>query len=183
MDGNYRPKGKDQEMYFSGLLDHIPFFGSWKGCRKWCRLAPHHLTAEVTEAQRQEVACLGSQGPLFTSYSSQRFLLASVSFTNYPHSLPWIWRSVLITNGYGALLTRNCPLPGRRALVCWSRPSLYLLVPQPEPQAHPLHQGAVGGGPGRLRRVSPRPLEQLSHLLPACCLRSLNLPRHSRHNN
>lgn len=170
-------------MYFSGLLDHIPFFGSWKGCRKWCRLAPHHLTAEVTEAQRQEVACLGSQGPLFTSYSSQRFLLASVSFTNYPHSLPWIWRSVLITNGYGALLTRNCPLPGRRALVCWSRPSLYLLVPQPEPQAHPLHQGAVGGGPERLRRVSPRPLEQLSHLLPACCLRSLNLPRHSRHNN
>lgn len=136
------------------------------------------------EAQREEVACLGSQGPLFTSYSSQRFLLASVSLTSYPHSPPRTWRIVLITNGHGALLRRNCPLPGWRALVLWSHPSLYLPVPHPKLQIPlPPHQGAVGGSPGQLRRVSLRPLEQLSHLLPACCLRSLNLAGHSRHNN
>jgi len=30
MDENYTLKGKDQEMHFSGLLDHIPFLGAGK---------------------------------------------------------------------------------------------------------------------------------------------------------
>lgn len=70
-------------------------------------------------------------------------------------------------------------------VVLWSHPSLSLPVPPTNPShpTPPRHQGAVGGDPGQPRRVSPRPLEQLNHLLPACCLRSLNLPGPSRHNN
>lgn len=128
----------------------------------------------------------GVSGPSFRVFLEPKILLASVSFTSYPHSPPRIWRIALITNECGARLRRTCPLPGRRALVLWSHPSLSLPVPPTNPSHHsptPCHQGAVGGDPGQPRRVSPRPLEQLNHLLPACCLRSLNLPGPSRHNN
>lgn len=129
------------------------FSGSWKGCRKWCGLAPHHLTAEVSEAQREEVACLGSQGPLFTSYLSQRFLLAFVSITRYPHSPPGTRRIVLTRMGR----VQGTSEDGG------PHPSLCLPVPRPasSPSLRPRptlpDQGAVGGDPGQLRSASQAP--------------------------
>lgn len=56
-DRSYALKGKAQEMHFSDLLDHISFQGAGKAVGNG--LAYPHLTDEVTEAQRGEVASLG----------------------------------------------------------------------------------------------------------------------------
>lgn len=71
-------------------------------------------------------------------------------------------------------------------VVLWSHPSLSLPVPPTNPShptPPPATRGLWEGTQDSRGGVSPRPLEQLNHLLPACCLRSLNLPGPSRHNN
>lgn len=102
------------------------------------------------------MAHLGSRGPLFTSYLSQRFLLASVSVLPVPLILFLVSQGQCSSaNGHRVLLENNRPLPGQRASVHCHTTSL------PPPSST--------GGCGRV--ADDRPLNQLNHCLPVCCWR------------
>lgn len=111
------------------------------------------------------MAHLGSRGPLFTSYLSQRFLLASVSVLPVPLILFLVsQRQCSSANGHRVLLENNRPLPGQRASVHCHTTSL-----PPPSSSFPLSPPSSTGGCGRV--ADDRPLNQLNHRLPVCCWR------------